>query len=123
MRACADDFSDLAEGTASNPALTFRDAALMKRWRFRPQVDEPLAFTAHAGMTAPGSGPVTALFATMRTTGYRSPRLSGRTLFGRPRTCDCVKQEFTALVIGFDPSKCTAFARVLVLSIAPGPFL
>jgi RHS repeat-associated protein len=57
------DGTDLEDTTTHNAALTFRAGALIKRWLFGPQVDEPLAFEAHAGTTAPGSGAVTALFA------------------------------------------------------------
>jgi RHS repeat-associated protein len=57
------DSADLGDSTASNPALTFRAGALVKRWLFGPQVDEPLAYEAYTGTTTPGSGSVIELLA------------------------------------------------------------
>jgi YD repeat-containing protein len=37
------DSADLGDSTATNPALAFRAGALVKRWLFGPQADEPFA--------------------------------------------------------------------------------
>lgn len=57
------DSADLGDSTSANPALTFRAGALVKRWLFGPQVDEPLAFEGYTGTTEPGSGSVIELLA------------------------------------------------------------
>lgn len=57
------DTDDLGDSTASNTALTFRAGALIKRWLFGPQVDEPLAYEAYSGTTTPGAGSVVELLA------------------------------------------------------------
>ncbi|WP_225030513.1 RHS repeat-associated core domain-containing protein [Xinfangfangia pollutisoli] len=57
------DTDDLGDSTASNTALTFRPGVLIKRWIFGPQVDEPVAYEAYSGTTAPGSGSVIELLA------------------------------------------------------------
>jgi RHS repeat-associated protein len=57
------DSADLSDSTASNTALTFRAGALIKRWLFGPQVDEPLAYENYTGTTASGSGSVIELLA------------------------------------------------------------